>query len=247
MTQRKKNPRHAPEYRKPAAAPQASALDGIAALWRDPRMTNRTPGLADAYALRTPDDNRRLYADWAATYDQGFAGPQDYLLPGHVARAFAAMGGTGPVLDIGAGTGLVGEFLAKAGIGPVDGIDISPEMLDVARRKGCYRSLVVADVTAGLKVPSDRYQGVVSSGTFTLGHLGPAALDELVRIAAPGAPVAISVYEPHYFAQDFAAALDRFAARIARLANEVLPIYGPGGDDLHRDHRAVIVRFRKRG
>lgn len=89
--------------------------------------------------------------------------------------------GAGPVLDLGAGTGLVAERLAARGIGPVDGVDISPEMLARARAKGCYRALHEGDATSGLDLPAAGCAGLVSAGTFTLGHLGPEVLPGLLR------------------------------------------------------------------
>lgn len=206
-------------------------------------MTKDQPGLSDAYALTSPEANRRLYDSWATTYDREFAGPQDYLLPGHVARTFAAAGGRGPVLDIGAGTGLVGQHLAALGIGPVDGVDISPEMLEVAAAKGVYRSLTVADLTQGHPLPGAPYAGLVSSGTFTLGHLGPAAIAPLLDLAAPGALVVFSVNAVHFAQAGFAGALAALAPRLAAQADEILPIYGPRADPAHRDDRAHLLRM----
>ena len=45
-----------------------------------------------------------------------------------------------PILDIGAGTGLVGEFLNKSGTKEIIGIDISSDMLEMANVKKCYSS-----------------------------------------------------------------------------------------------------------
>lgn len=100
-------------------------------------MAEKPDKLDDAYALKTPEDSRRLYADWAASYDAEFAEATGYRLPEAVAAAFAALGGGGPVLDVGAGTGLVAERLSLRGLGPIDGTDISHEMLNVASAKGC--------------------------------------------------------------------------------------------------------------
>lgn len=36
-------------------------------------MAEKPDKLDDAYALKTPEDSRRLYADWAASYDAEFA------------------------------------------------------------------------------------------------------------------------------------------------------------------------------
>lgn len=205
-------------------------------------MASPTPDLHDAYALGSPDDSRRLYADWAQTYDESFARRRGYRLPEAVAAAYAARGGTGPVLDIGAGTGLVAERLAARGIGPVDGVDISPEMLARAREKGCYRALHEGDATAGLKLAPASYAGLVSAGTFTLGHLGPEVLPALLTLGRPGVLVAISVNARHWEAAGFAAALA--GLDLDDLGRDEVPIYDSGGD--HAGDRAFIVTFRRR-
>src|SRR5262249_55112725 len=51
------------------------------------------------------------------------------------------------VLDLACGTGRIGAWLRGRCPAAVDGVDLTPEMLEVARRKGVYRSLCVADVT----------------------------------------------------------------------------------------------------
>ena len=91
-------------------------------------MTKKKIDLDDAYALKTPDDSVALYRDFAATYDQGFVTDTGYVYPREVARVFLEQAGPTdrPVLDIGAGTGLLAEHLG--GI-ETDGIDISAEML----------------------------------------------------------------------------------------------------------------------
>merc|ERR1712025_944707 len=50
----------------------------------------------------------------------------------------------GTILDVAAGTGLVGEELKKAGfkVDNVTALDFSPEMLEVSRKKGVYGKLV---------------------------------------------------------------------------------------------------------
>lgn len=67
--------------------------------------------LKGAYSLKTPEDSVALYWEWASSYDDGFAATHGYVVPGRVAEIFREEGGTGPVLDIGAGTGLVAEAL----------------------------------------------------------------------------------------------------------------------------------------
>lgn len=209
-------------------------------------MPDQDIKLDDAYAPKSPDDNRRFYGAWSRTYDSDFAGPQEYLLPGHVADAFAAAGGTGPVLDVGAGTGLVAERLAVRGIGPLDGIDISPEMLAKAAEKRLYTRLFEGDILGRIDAPDGHYAGVVSSGTFTLGHVGPEALPELIRVGRPGALYVLSIRDAHFARAGFAEVFEALQDRITRPELPVRLVYGPGADPGHASDTAFIATFRKR-
>lgn len=209
-------------------------------------MSAKTPDLNAAYGLQTPDDNRRLYAEWAGDYDESFAAREDYQLPMHTARAFVAAGGQGPVLDVGAGTGLCGAVLSGLGVGPIDATDISAEMLAQAMRKDIYRDAIEADLNLGIPVPRDSYSGIVSSGTFTHGHLGPEVLPALLRIARPGAQFAISINAAHFEAKGFDLALRRMAqGQIENLKLPQVRIYGDLAAGPHKDDMAYIALFEK--
>ncbi len=209
-------------------------------------MTNKTPNLHAAYALESPEDNKRLYAEWAGDYDEGFAALEDYQLHIHTARAFVGAGGQGPVLDVGAGTGLCGAVLAGLGVGPIDATDISSEMLEQAMRKDIYRDAIESDLNKGIPVPRDSYSGIVSSGTFTHGHLGPEALTALLRVARPGAQFALSINAKHFEAKGFGDALRKLEQ--GQIENLTLPearIYGDLAAGENKDDTALIALFEK--
>jgi len=208
-------------------------------------VADEKPGLDGAYTLTGPQDSVRLYRDWAASYDHSFAAAMDYRLPTRVADAFATLGGGGPVLDVGAGTGLLAERLAALGVGPVDGTDISPEMLEFARQKRVYNRLFVGDVTTRLDVGDGVYAGIVSSGTFTLGHVGPEALDELLRLSAPGALFVLSINTAHYKAAGFDTKFATLGDRIFGLSLPEFPIYGPEASGDHAKDTGYLAQFRK--
>ena len=208
-------------------------------------MTDKTLGLDNAYAMKTPEDSRRLYDQWATTYDSGFAATQEYYLPYLTAEAFHAAGGRGPVLDVGAGTGLSGTRLAELGVGPLDGLDISTKMLAVAQKKRLYSRLFLGDVTGRLDVVDGAYQGIISSGTFTLGHVGPGAITELLRVAASGALFVLSVNVRHYCAAGFEQFLGGISRQITTPALPEVAIYGGAADPAHRGDRAYLATFRK--
>lgn len=202
------------------------------------------PDLDGAYALKTPEDSVELYDAWAESYDTEFAAASGYLLPKAVAQAFVDHGGTGSVLDIGAGTGLVGEVLASLGVGMIDGTDISPAMLAEAALKDCYENLFEGDLTQRLDVADGHYAGLVSAGTFTHGHLGPEVFDELVRIAAPDALFALTINAGHYEKLGFAAKLAGLGDQIKGLTLLETPIYDARSDE-HAGDLAYIAVFRK--
>ncbi|MBI1170880.1 methyltransferase domain-containing protein [bacterium] len=207
------------------------------------------PDLTAALALTGPDATLKLYREWAASYDSGFARDMEYNLPAHVARAFLAAGGTGPVLDVGAGTGLVAQRLRDLGCeGPIDGLDFSAEMLAVAATKAVYRTLTLADVTRPL--PLERvYMGITSSGTFTAGHVGPEAFDPMLAVALPGALFALSINRRVWQAKGFDKALPDLveAGRVTGLRLIEVDVYGNAAarlDPEHAEDRALIALFR---
>ncbi|MDO8882191.1 MAG: class I SAM-dependent methyltransferase [Pseudotabrizicola sp.] len=196
-----------------------------------------------AFALNGPEDCARLYAAWAASYDAEFAAEMDYRLPAHVAAAFLAHGGSGPVLDVGAGTGLLAGHLRNMGFaGAIDAVDLSVDMLDSARAKGLYRHLHRADITRPLALTGP-YSGVVSSGTFTHGHVGPEAIVQLERQAARGALFAVSINEGVYRSMGFDAALSERPG----VTFLDVQIYGPAAaakDPDHAAQRGLIAIWR---
>ncbi len=219
-------------------------LERQAKAWPNVPMSRST--LDQAYALTSPEDCLRLYADWAGSYDAGFAKGMDYVLPAQVARAFVDAGGTGPVLDVGAGTGLAGQALRGLGFaGDIDALDLSEQMLAQARAKNIYRALHAADLTRP-PLPCAGYAGIISSGTFTHGHVGPDALPALIDAALPGAVFVISVNDGIWQALGFPQTLRRLDPQIEGLAAPLVPIYGNSASAPHAGDRARLVTFRKK-
>ena len=204
----------------------------------------KKPSLDAAYALQSPDDNRLLYADWAKTYDRDFAENMGYALPIRVADAFAAkLNGSqnGRILDVGAGTGLVGQRLNSHDYSNIDGLDISPEMLEVARAKGCYENMIEGDLLSRLLIPDNTYNYIISAGTFTHGHVGASALDELLRISKPGALFCIAINSTYFSSTGFEKKFHQLSKKITQLEFITVQIYFEGD---HADGEGVVAIFR---
>jgi predicted TPR repeat methyltransferase len=181
--------------------------------------------LARAYALRSDEESRALYRDWAKTYDQTMVDGLQYrspmvvvdLLRPHLVSSQAS------VLDIGCGTGLAGRALAAHGYTVIEGLDLSPEMAQVAADSGVYRAFVMADLNAPLPVPDATFDAAMCCGTFTTGHVSAACLPEVLRILCPGAPFAFSVKLSEWDALGFGSTIAALQASGALRVGSITP------------------------
>ncbi len=156
------------------------------------RFSHELSGDVDALAAH--------YNAWADHYDrevleEGYQAPR-YLadlmeslldkaaLPAHQCE----------ILDAGCGTGLVGKILFSRGYTQVDGFDLSDAMVQVALKTKAYRRLLSqCDLTKRvLAFGDDRYDVTLAAGVFTLGHVFPSALIELLHVTKPGGLVIVS-------------------------------------------------------
>jgi len=202
-----------------------------------------------AYSLGSPDTHIDFYRDFAEYYDTTFAAGLGYIYPLQIVRFLVGQDRPhGAILDIGCGTGLVATAIRKADPAAViDGVDISPDMLEKARLKGDYRHLIEADLTADFShVPTD-YAAIVSTGVFTFGHLGPDVIPDMIGLCRPGAVAALGVNSKFFVEQGFRAVLDALDAEglIADVALHEVPIYD-GRDKAHATDTGMILRFTAR-
>ena len=159
--------------------PDASALqfllDALRGGARDSAPTEYTRGLFDAYAdrfeqeltttlgYRTPTDLRELLKKAAPTEQQ-----------------------YSHALDIGCGTGLAGEAFQPA-VSRFTGLDLSPAMLDKARDKGIYDTLLPGDAVELLLASEDTFDLVLCADALPyIGDLTPLFTAVASRMTAGG-------------------------------------------------------------
>ncbi|HEX2345623.1 MAG TPA: MFS transporter [Gaiellaceae bacterium] len=142
------------------------------------------------YGARDLAELRSEYDRIATAYDTELVDGMGYNAPGEVATvAQRLLPADARILDVGAGTGLLGIALTEAGFARLDGLDLSPGMLAEARRKAVYGDLREATLGEVLDYESGGYDGVLASGVLTTGHAPATCLDELVRITRTGGHV----------------------------------------------------------
>ena len=215
-------------------------------------MSEEVLGLDEAYSVKTPDDNRRLYAKWAATYESSFVDAKQYRYPKAIAEVFNdVLPAVTRVLDIGTGTGLTGMYVTRLRPAVViDGMDISPEMLAQAKLKTredgsvVYRALYERDLTVAVPNENAPYEALFSSGTFTHGHLGPECLRNLLPLLAHDGWLVVGVNNEHFESKGFAGELESLVALGAIQTPEILRIdvYEPGSVHYGDQARVIVTR-----
>ena len=92
------------------------------------------------------------------------------------------------ILDVGAGTGVIGELLTANGYYNLDALDGTPKMLEIAEQKNCYQNYIVSYVTPDIRLPIEDqvYDVVILAGVFCPGHIRVEAFDQIVRVVKPG-------------------------------------------------------------
>ncbi|RST83822.1 class I SAM-dependent methyltransferase [Aquibium carbonis] len=204
--------------------------------------TKHGGALGAVYSAKRPEEVAALYDGWADSYDKemaanGYRHPAICLslLTRHLPR------GAEPLLDAGAGTGLVGEWLGIVGYPHVEALDLSEGMLKVAARKAVYARLHRLALGGPLPFEDGHFAGIVSAGVFTTGHVGPDGLDELVRICRPGGVIVITVKDTLW--DDFAAHVAGFvAAGKVSVAEETAPYVSMPGEAGTIPSRGLVLK-----
>ena len=139
------------------------------------------------YSSKDNEELEERYDQWAKDYDTDLDEEFGWLGPQRAVDFFTRyVPREARVLDAGAGTGLVGELLAKQGYNDLVAMDLSAGMLEEARRKNVYREFHQMVMGETLDFSTDSFDALISVGVLTVGHAPASSLDELVRITKPG-------------------------------------------------------------
>ena len=164
---------------EPAVDRDAVLADGMAA--RDAKLVAGYDVLAVEYADRLVDELEHK--------------PFDRWLLDRVAE----LAGAGPIADVGSGPGNIAGRLASAGA-DVFGFDLSPGMVDEARRRFPDVQFEVADLTRLLRPRTSDAWGAITAW-YALVHLAGSelapAVDGLARVLRPGGWLALAVHVGH--------------------------------------------------
>ena len=134
---------------------------------------------------------RTLFDQYAARFDGELQGALHYRGPLLLRRAIDKVLGAktrfGRALDLGCGTGLMGEAI-RGRVDELVGVDLSPAMLAAAERKRIYDRLVAGDLIAVLETEDRPFDLIVAADVFVyLEDLAPVLRLAARRLTASGA------------------------------------------------------------
>jgi predicted TPR repeat methyltransferase len=135
---------------------------------------------------------RAMFDEFSPHYDKTMLERLGYRAHIHVRtladRALPRLSAPLRILDLGAGTGLVGDAFRDLAVGGrLDGIDLAPRMIEAARARGIYDDLILGDLEAVLAERGPAYDLIVSADTMIyLGDLAPTFSGVVQRLVRGG-------------------------------------------------------------
>lgn len=148
----------------------------------------------DARNYRTVDV-RTGYGEWVDTYEDTVEDVMDLALLSRLQTP--RWDEVGRAVDLGCGTGRTAAWLRDRGVRHIDGVDLTPEMLERARARGAHTTVTEADVTdTGLETAA--YDLAIAS--LIDEHLADLApfYREAARLVRPGGTCVVVTYHPHF-------------------------------------------------
>jgi predicted TPR repeat methyltransferase len=141
------------------------------------------PALPAAYVTR-------LFDQYAPRFEAHLTEALGYRVPALIGEALAAVAPArrfARALDLGCGSGLMGEAL-RGRIDHLTGVDLSPAMIEKARERGVYDALIVDDATATLlrEQPAAFDLIVAADSLVYIGDLKPLFAAAGAALAADG-------------------------------------------------------------
>merc|ERR1719350_1100550 len=159
-----------------------------------------------------PENTVKFYDDWSEKYDDDLVVVGNYNGYIKCADALVRLGLNHQVsiLDLAAGTGLLGAEIGRNGYCNVDGLDSSLGMLGQARAQGTFKNYIHARVEGlgSIPVNDETYDVIVSSNGFAPGQIYPSALPELLRVTRPGGYILIAMKDGYHLTSQRFALMD---------------------------------------
>ena len=133
--------------------------------------------LIKSYSCKNKNEIVDCYDKWSGTYHDDIQNLGYRAPDACINMAIKYVKKNSSIIDLGCGTGLVGEKLKKAGFMNIDGLDCNEKMIEISKKKLIYNNMFYSfleDFT-----PRKKYDAAIAVGIFTPGH---ASVDGMVNM-----------------------------------------------------------------
>ncbi|MEM7195135.1 MAG: methyltransferase domain-containing protein [Pseudomonadota bacterium] len=165
---------------------------------------------------QSPADKQERYDQWADSYESDLVEQLGYVAHIEVVARFCerVSDRNAAILDMGCGTGLVGDALRQEGYSSVDGADFSIEMLTIARERNVYDQIYQYDAITDQ--PQLRtYDAIVSVGLFGFGPPHVKHLNNVLKYLQPGGSAFVTMNGKAWVEKSIESELQSIAADLS--------------------------------
>jgi predicted TPR repeat methyltransferase len=153
-------------------------------------------GVAEAPERASDGYVATLFDRFAPDFDDQLTGELEYQVPSILAETAkdysSSANGDLDILDLGCGTGLCGEAV-KDLARRIDGVDLSGEMLKLARKRRVYKTLTKSEVVAYMDKTRRSYDLVLGADVFVYFGLLDELFVSVANVLKPGGVVIFSL------------------------------------------------------
>lgn len=133
------------------------------------------------------DEITSLYDQWAPTYENDVKEVLGCLVQEQITSLVLQYAQKDArILDVGAGTGILGALLFQQGYHNLVALDKSAGMLEEAGKHQVYAELLTMSLSEPLAIPDHAFDAVVSSSVLCYHPFDESVFDELIRVTRPG-------------------------------------------------------------
>ncbi|NEP85792.1 MAG: class I SAM-dependent methyltransferase [Okeania sp. SIO2C2] len=166
------------------------------------------PWLSGICDTKSTEELEKKYDSWANNYDADVKDDWSFM-PVKIALTLSKLRPKkdAEILDAGAGTGLVGEELAKQGFTNLTAVDLSEKMLEIAREKQVYKNLYQGNLESAFLSNSVSFDVIITAGVFAYAHAGVEVLNNLFGLLKEEGILLLTIRED--YRREMQTALDK--------------------------------------
>ena len=154
---------------------------------QSPNFVQERDWLSSICDSQSTEELKDKYDTWANNYDTDVKKDWSFM-PVVIAKTLSKLlpDKQCSILDAGAGTGLVGEALAKEGYTNLTAVDLSEQMLAIAKEKQVYQNLFQSNLeNPAIFNNSVQFDVIITAGVFAYAHAGVEVLNNLFTTSTP--------------------------------------------------------------